>query len=787
MNYRHQEILKAHSESGNWIFNHESYLQWKLEDHGLLWIEGKPGSGKSTLMKKILQSFDLEKPSRQVVLSFYFHGRGQPLQYNQHGMLRTILHQLVRQVPSVRAELKRMWEEKSRLEGVVHWRLEELHPIFSSSLLAAGKDRTVNILVDALDEVDEGPARELPSYFHQLGDEIRSSEVSVRICFSCRKYPRFAIKGAHHIFVDDENRTNMETYIDAELARQIDQWCGDEGALDKLRAEMAEKASGVFLWVHLVIPVVAKQYNDGENLDFIRKKLEKVPSDLHHIYRHIFTEVVDPEKRPRTLLLMQWVFLGARQPSVTEMRHAMASDDSVVRHGQYSIEESLGFINNDAQMNTLIVSLSGGLAEVGPRKHVQFIHESVNDFLREDGFRCLGFMYDDDSISEGHYRLCLSCLNYLKPVEIRGLEKPWTPIGLHRGLEERFPLIEYATRLWTFHAERARLRGLPLQMLIQRLEWPSRIDLYYGHFGRGPWGREYYVDATLLHVASRLDLVSMVQALLKKGADIDGPDDVGNTALHYAVFGNLGDVFGNPTTPNPTCVHLLLENGANVNAQDKKSSTALHSAASRGDPEIAEMLIHWGATLDVVSNLYGTPLQTAACGGGEKILDSWLETRAAVYGQESLYGSAWHAVVVKSPYGTLNHTAATVQLLLKYGAPVNAEGRALCGTPLQEAASWVKETTLRKLLNAGADVNAQGVGGCGTPLHEAARWGGESCLRVLLEAGANVEMRSERHVRSVLQLARKSERDREAKLKLLLRWKYGKRWLARTRNRPDKA
>ena len=68
MNFRRQGIRKAYRNSCAWIFRHESYEKWMSGNRGLLWVIGKPGSGKSTLMKKVLDSFDEHKPQQQLRL-----------------------------------------------------------------------------------------------------------------------------------------------------------------------------------------------------------------------------------------------------------------------------------------------------------------------------------------------------------------------------------------------------------------------------------------------------------------------------------------------------------------------------------------------------------------------------------------------------------------------------------------------------------------------------------------------------------------------------------------------
>jgi len=59
MDFRRSAIDGAYAETCRWIFGEEHFLRWldpsqRGRHHNLLWIKGKPGSGKSTLMKCIL-------------------------------------------------------------------------------------------------------------------------------------------------------------------------------------------------------------------------------------------------------------------------------------------------------------------------------------------------------------------------------------------------------------------------------------------------------------------------------------------------------------------------------------------------------------------------------------------------------------------------------------------------------------------------------------------------------------------------------------------------------------
>ena len=51
---RHESIPKEHSKTFSWIFDETAsvkFVQWLKYEDGFYWVSGKPGSGKSTLMK----------------------------------------------------------------------------------------------------------------------------------------------------------------------------------------------------------------------------------------------------------------------------------------------------------------------------------------------------------------------------------------------------------------------------------------------------------------------------------------------------------------------------------------------------------------------------------------------------------------------------------------------------------------------------------------------------------------------------------------------------------------
>ncbi|SLM33828.1 P-loop containing nucleoside triphosphate hydrolase [Lasallia pustulata] len=122
-----------------------------------------------------------------------------------------------------------------------------------------------------------------------------------------------------------------------------------------------------------------------------------------------------------------------------------------------------------------------------------------------------------------------------------------------------------------------------------------------------------------------------------------------------------------------------------------------------------------------------TPLYYGLLAGVTELVQLLLKNGADVNAQGGFYGNA---LEVASVYGH----ESVVQLLLKNGADVNAQGY---GNALQAASAGGHESVVQLLLENGADVNAQG-GRYGNALQAASEGGHESVVQLLLKNGADV-------------------------------------------------
>src|SRR5947207_293860 len=486
MRNREHDIESQADNTCAWLLKHENFLGWLAQQRGLLWVRGKPGAGKSTLLKYALQETRRHSlQNRLVVASFFFHGRGAEIQKTPEGLFRSLLHQLLERTPNILSELNKTFNNKVRTVGEPkkewEWHPRELQDLLTASLAEVGKAYTVRIFVDALDECGEPVAVKLAEYFQKLVSSSGVVEGSLSICFSCRHYPVMSIKSGFEICVEDENDEDIKTYITDELHHSI----GDERKVHILQQEIITRASGSFQWVTLVLSQVLELYRRRRPLQTLQTHIQKTPAELTGLYRELLNSI-EEDSISQSLQLMQWICFAIRPLTLDELRYAMAVDADSPYKSLVECRNAPEYVETNEDMEYRLKDLCKGLAEVKQHENkrvVQFIQQSVNDFLVLDGLRTLDSSLEskDITIGRAHFRLSRSCLKYIDMEEIGrwvdGMASSSVD-GYETSSSEAIDLPSkafgrYAAKSWILQSEVAKTKGILQRDLLNFLQWPS--------------------------------------------------------------------------------------------------------------------------------------------------------------------------------------------------------------------------------------------------------------------------------------------------------------------------
>ena len=300
---RQEQIGDAHERTLEWIFDESGedlrpwscFVNWLKTGSGLYWINGKAGSGKSTLMGFIVcdpRTLDylrahLEFAIREpLVVSFFFWNAGNVMQKSARGLLQGILHQLLTKEKSLFDNLAKKDPIIVNRDPKLVWSLRSLRAMLKSTLDAL--TRPLCIFLDGLDEFDEDESELLA-----IVDILRSCS-SVKICASSRPSQLYenAFTGCPRLKLQDLTRSSISTYLRDNLYRAP--WSkrfleADPPKTKRFLEQILEKAQGVFLWVKLVVKDIMKGLARHDSWAMLHERLDQLPSDIGKIYERMWS------------------------------------------------------------------------------------------------------------------------------------------------------------------------------------------------------------------------------------------------------------------------------------------------------------------------------------------------------------------------------------------------------------------------------------------------------------------------------------------------------------------
>ncbi|KAJ5724761.1 hypothetical protein N7493_006489 [Penicillium malachiteum] len=425
IDHRYDTVVNAHRNTYEWIYHDpdvenkpwSNFSQWLEQGHGCYWVNGKAGSGKSTLMKFIYSHPTTAKSlsswagrNELVISSFFLSNLGKSLQKSPAGLIRSLLYEALRKhphlIPQVVPELCR---EAAGIQPI------------------SKRDEPAFRIHEPPDKLEEPSFTELTKAFHRL---IRDCSENLRFCFfidgvdECEgdysallELIAFASHSPHikilvssrpitpcvaafsefpSLRLQDLTHDDIMVFVEDKVKDQLERRVGDRA--DALILEIVDRASGVFLWITLVVRSVILGVQSMDRYEDLQRRVDELPADLMDLYSHMLQNI-GPLYAQQASQIFQLILnsVGIENGEEITTLQLSFADQNPVDAKTTPIREisSSEETRRTEEMDGRIRSRCCGLLEIRDRKYsggrlmsirrptVAFLHRTVFEFLTE--------------------------------------------------------------------------------------------------------------------------------------------------------------------------------------------------------------------------------------------------------------------------------------------------------------------------------------------------------------------------------------------------------------------
>ncbi|KAI0292980.1 hypothetical protein B0F90DRAFT_1822471 [Multifurca ochricompacta] len=664
----HDIVRKAyHPGTATWFIKGHTFSEWK-KTGSLLWIHGKPGSGKSVLCSTIIQEIATMREAGLASMAYFYFDFKDTARQNARDLVSSLLSQLCEQSDRCSDILSRLYP--THAAGSRQPSIDALLECLTDMLALPGQG-PIYIILDGLDESPKssGTPSKRESILELVERLVDLRGSNLRICVSsCAETDiREVLQplASQIVSLHDEmgHVEDINDYINFFVGSDLKmkKWGKEDKdfVINKLSQEAGGMYGTIFLcamrnlftywyrfrWVFCQLDQLRRCLPES-----IQPTLNEFPEILKEGYERILQDI-DEKRWMRAQHLFQFLAVASRPLRVSELAEFLTWD---FQPNQLPVFEKSWRPGDpeDALLSTcssLIVIVDEDGSPV-----VQFSHSSVKQYLSSS---CLAvaagrvsryhFFPDDANITVA--QVCLGLL-----LQLDG--------QINKRSIADYPLAAYAAQFVLFHSP-SRPTNEYIQEALKCLFDPSKP-----HFATWVW--IYNVDeqlgeplaseipplprATPLYYASQFNYLDIVHWLLSNG--------------HY----NFSDISGHYGTPiiaasakgHYDVLQTLLRHGGKsyLYTQCPNGRSALYAASENGHQKIVALLLKKKATPNTWSMDQDNPLGVALRKGHLEVVKLLLERGADVNHQNKSGETLLH-LTSKGKYDL-----AFAQLLLDHGA-----------------------------------------------------------------------------------------------------------------------
>ncbi|KAL8883885.1 MAG: hypothetical protein Q9215_007946 [Flavoplaca cf. flavocitrina] len=454
------DVNNAYEATFHWLFDPDvvPFSHWLThsteESKTFFWIQGKPGSGKSTLMKFAMrdprtlallgENHDSDPP--WTLVAFFFHDRGSSIQKSLLGLLREVIDSTMRQLPQLILHALVVYKDlvKSQRTKSPDWHFEALKDLMDRITKQRQTRVKLLLFLDALDE-HEGDNDLLLQLLKEWTQNADGYYVTLKICLASRSWPIFTqqFESGLNLAIDHFTKDDIRLYTDSRLSSSN---VGTSSLLvrdnlSKLIEQITTKARGVFIWVRLVTDRLAINIRDGTPFQVLSRIIAETPEELQELYDDTLRRI-NVQYANETHVMFQIILHSLeRLPLETLVEAVVMSLD------RYLDSDNWLGIDSDPKTSAIpkvsrgawLMSRSGGLletstAEAGidhlgepgtPTEYVQFLHQTSKEYIQSSRAQAvMKRMAPRVAERNGYYFLSLasqSCFAWVAPIKLHML------------------------------------------------------------------------------------------------------------------------------------------------------------------------------------------------------------------------------------------------------------------------------------------------------------------------------------------------------------------------------